>query len=301
MNIHHSVTKIEWFLRLFLTVKNMDGADATENTLTKKEKEKNRFARQDLSNTRPRFEGVISSSNIPEKINSIDNEEPEPRDTSTKTKLSPAYRMAERLEVQYEILAEGDGLEFLERVDSGQSVSEFSDELLDVMSSQELLESPEPDTDLTGRGRQVYNNWTGFRDNYLAGDTDHDRLEAIESQIGEKAMPWFLEETSDVEVTLDHYLRNREAARSSYDPGKEFQGIMSALHSYDSSELGDRVRALEVLNDPERYGGQEVPEHIKKEFRNATPLGLLDDKEVLTQDGKALYQRVQADTVYMDR
>ena len=281
----------------------MDGTDAVERTIEKKEEDQNEFAEQDLPDTEledQEFEGIISGSNIPEKIEIIDDEEPETEAVGTKTTLSPTYRWAEELELHYEILAEGKGLEVLEKVDSGENVSEISEALLELMAEQGIIESPDPGTGFTDRGRQFYSNWTGFRDNYLTGDTGHDRLEAIEKMIGDKAMPGFLEEASNVEVTLDQYLTNPESAKARYDPEKEFQAMMSALHSYQSSELGDRVRALEVLGDPDRYDGREVPEHIKKEFRNATHLGLLDDKDVLTQDGKALYRKVRADAYNLE-
>lgn len=275
--------------------------NAAEETLTKQEKRKRKLNNQDFSSaqsTENNFTGVLTSSNVPEKLESL-NDKGCPGETSKpSTRLSLMYRNAEKLELRYQTLAEG-GLEILESIENNEDLSDIDDASIELMEEQDLLKSQGNESILTDTGRQVYNNWRSFRDEYLTGKTDNNRLENIESELGEQSMPWFLEETSNVEITLDQYLRRKEQSRSKYDPEPEFRSIIGSIYSYDSSELGKRVRALEVLKNPEKYDEKEVSEEIQHELKHATPLGLIDGEGTLTLDGEALYRKIKTDSYYM--
>jgi len=280
------------------------GRGDPEATDRKKEEDKRKFLNRDFSNLEspdPNFRGSVSISNMPEKIEFID------QDTHTEAESqedSPSivYQNAEELEIQYELLSptELDGLALLDSLERGKSMSNFSTELVELMHRQGLLKTSEQELEPTFKGRQAYNNWIGFRDNYLTGNTDENRFDVIESDIGVESIPWFLEETSNVDITLDQYLRRKEQSRSRYNSESEFESIVSTLYGNEKNELGDHVRTLEALSNPEKYEEHQVPEDVQQEFRHATPLGLLDDDGTLTPDGEALYRKVRADAYYLE-
>lgn len=299
--------KINQFLRIVGLPFHMGGIGHGdhESTDRKKEEDKRKFLDRDFSNLEPRdseFRGTISISNMPEKIEFIDQDSSHAEVESQADTPSIVYRNAEELEIRYEMLSptELDGLELLDTLETGDSISNFSTELVELMHRKGLLKNSENELEITTEGRQTYNNWASFRDNYLTGRTDENRFDVIESDIGVSSMPWFLEETSGIELTLDDYLRRKDRSRSRYNPESEFESILSTLYGTKRNELGDHIRALDVLSNPEKYEEQEVSESVQQELRHVTPLGLLDDEGTLTQDGEALYRKVRADAYNLE-
>lgn len=273
-----------------------------ESTSRQREQEQERFTNRNFSNTespQTDFEGSMSISNIPEKLEFVNNSKEEPKKQGSSNPV--VYQNAEELEIQYEMLspAELNGLGLIDTLVNGGDGNEFLPELVSVMEKQGLLDIEGPEIEPTSTGVQAYNNWSGFRDNYLTGESHHDRMDTLESELGVEAMPWFLERNSDLELDLDQYLSRKQHSRSSYDPNSEFESVMGTLHGYEERNLGDHVRSLEILKNPEEYN-EEVPQEIRQEFKDATALGIIDDDDVLTQDGKVLYTKVQADACYLN-
>lgn len=280
------------------------GHDDIERTSRKHEELLNEILNVDFSSssTSSSYRGNNMTTNLPEniEISEIDDSlETEGEENTQEFMISDSK--AERLENEYMILNEGGGMELLEvlhpELETSYTMDDFEETLLELMSVHGLIEYSDS-VEITPRGRQMGIKWASFRDNYLTGETCENRLNTVEEEIGEIGMPAYLEETSGIAPDLDRYLRKKEIFKSRYDPEMEFRELMSSIYGQGSGK-GQRVRSLEILNNPEKYDVEQVPEKIMQDFDQTGVLGLLDRKDVLNFDGEALYNRVRTDALYL--